>query len=49
MGIVYEAIHDEIGRRAAIKVLSPRCGDDPRIFPRRGRVARNLTRLTRSE
>jgi serine/threonine protein kinase len=34
MGIVYEAIHNKIGRRAAIKVLLPLCADDSRYVHR---------------
>jgi serine/threonine-protein kinase len=45
MGIVYEAIHAEIGRRAAIKVLSPRCADDPRYVRRFLNEARTISRV----
>jgi serine/threonine-protein kinase len=45
MGIVYEAIHDEIGRHAAIKVLSPRCADDPRYVRRFLNEARTISRV----
>jgi serine/threonine-protein kinase len=45
MGIVYEVIHDEIGRRAAIKVLSPRCSDDPRYVRRFLNEARTISRV----
>jgi serine/threonine-protein kinase len=45
MGIVYEVIHDEIGRHAAIKVLSPRCADDPRYVRRFLNEARTISRV----
>jgi serine/threonine-protein kinase len=45
MGIVYEAVHDEIGRRAAIKVLSPRCADDPHYVRRFVNEARTISRV----
>ncbi len=45
MGIVYEGLHDEIGRRAAIKVLSPHCADDPRYVDRFLNEARTISRV----
>jgi serine/threonine protein kinase len=34
MGLVYEAVHEEIGRRAAIKVLHPELSADPLVASR---------------
>lgn len=34
MGYVFEAVHLTIGRRAAIKVLSPECSEDPEVASR---------------
>src|SRR5579872_1149495 len=34
MATVYEAVHEQIGRRAAIKVLKPRYSEDPEIAQR---------------
>jgi eukaryotic-like serine/threonine-protein kinase len=45
MGIVYEALHEEIGRRAAVKVLSPRCADDPQYVRRFLNEARTISRV----
>jgi serine/threonine-protein kinase len=45
MGIVYEAIHEEIGRRAAIKVLASRGAKDPRDGRRFLNEARAISRV----
>jgi len=45
MGIVYEAVHVEIGRRAAVKVLSPRRADVPRNLQRFLNEARTISRV----
>ena len=34
MGVVYEALHSEIGQRAAVKVLRPELGRDPDLVRR---------------
>jgi serine/threonine-protein kinase len=46
MGIIYEAIHDEIGRHAAIKMLLPRFVDDPRYVRRFLNEARTISRVS---
>ena len=45
MGVVYEAIHDGIGRRAAIKVLSARAAGDDRTVRRFLTEARAISRV----
>ena len=45
MGIIYEAIHDEIGRHAAIKMMSPRFVDEPRYVRRFLNEARTISRV----
>jgi serine/threonine protein kinase len=45
MGIVYEAVHDEIGLHAAIKLLSPRCADNPCHLRRFLNEARAISRV----
>ena len=44
MGVVYEAVHETIGQRAAVKVLSPRLSQDERALSRFYREARALSR-----
>jgi formylglycine-generating enzyme required for sulfatase activity len=46
MGVVYEAIHREIGQRAAVKVLAPRAAHDPQYISRFFNEARAVSRVT---
>ena len=45
MGLVFEVVHEEIGRRAALKVLHSHISDNPHIARRFRNEARALTRI----
>src|SRR5579862_668958 len=46
MGVVYKAIQKNLNRTVALKVLSPKCSDDPEFLSRFGREAQALAQLS---
>ncbi|HLL23726.1 MAG TPA: protein kinase, partial [Kofleriaceae bacterium] len=48
MGVIFEAVHDEIGRRAAVKLLSPRCAGHAHYVRRFLNEARTISRVRHS-
>jgi serine/threonine-protein kinase len=45
MGVVYDAVHEQLGRSAAIKVVSKNFADDPRVIERFMREARTIAQI----
>ncbi len=46
MGVVYQAVQKQLGRRVALKVLSPALASDPQFVERFNREARALAQLS---